>query len=123
MKKLSIEKKTIVLHKNMNKKDLYLDSKKADSCKKNILKQLDIIQKSFDELDSILNKMSMKKTFIDEYNGFSLQCAKKCVSQAQAARSLMMNLESKYNDDQKSILIRELDERISYIEKKLANIE
>ena len=123
MKKLVIEKENVELHKSMNKKKLYLNHKKAESCKKDALKQLDILSKTLNDLESILNKLSLKKAFGDEYNNFAVQCSKKCAAQAQAARSLKENFEFKYNDDQKSILIQELDERISEIEKRLESIK
>ncbi len=123
MKKLILDKTNVELNKKMNKKSLSLDTKKADSIKKNIVKQLDVIYKTLNQLDSILNKMAMKKSFSDEYNGFAVLCAKKCISQAQAARSLITNFETKYNDDQKSILIQDLDDRISFLEEKLAKIK
>ena len=123
MKKLDIEKKNVSLNQNLNKKKVQLDSKKADSHKKNILKQLEVISKSLDEMESILNKMAMKKVFSNEHNALALQCARKCASQAQAARSLIANFEAKYSDDQKTVLIRDLDERISYLEERLANME
>ena len=123
MKKLSFDKVNVELHNNMNKKTLSLDTKKADASKKNIMKQLDIIAKSLNQLESILNRMSMKKSFSDEYNAFALSCAKKCTSQAQAARSLIMNLDTKYNEDQKSVLIKDLDDRISFLEKKISDLQ
>jgi len=123
MKKLSFDKVNVELHKNMNKKTLSLDTKKADASKKNIMKQLDVIAKSLNQLESILNRMSMKKSFSDEYNAFAISCAKKCTSQAQAARSLIMNLDSKYNEDQKSVLIKDLDDRISFLEKKISELQ
>ena len=122
MKKLIIDKSNVTLHKNMNRKNLSLDTKKADSLKKNIVKQLDAISKSLDQIEAILNRMAMKKSFQDEYNGFAIQCARKCVSQAQASRSLIMNIDAKYSEDQKSILIQDLDDRISFLEKKIAKM-
>ncbi len=123
MKKINIEKVSVELHKNMNKRTLSLDTKKADASKKNIIKQLDTISKSLNQLDSILNRMAMKRSFTDDYNGFAILCAKKCTSQAQAAKSLSINLDAKYNDDQKSILIQDLDDRISFLEKKLSKLD
>lgn len=123
MKKLSFDKVNVELHKNMNKKTLSLDTKKADASKKNIMKQLDTVAKSLNQIEATLNRMAMKKAFSDEYNGFAIQCAKKCTSQAQAARSLIMNLDAKYNDDQKSVLIQDLDDRISFLEKKISELK
>lgn len=120
MKKISIEKTNILLHDNMNKKKLSLDAEKMEPLKKNILKSLETIHKSLSDLDVILNKMALKKSFSDEYNIFAQQCAKKCVSQAQSVRTLIDNFEIKYNDDYKSILIQDLDDRISDIERRIA---
>ncbi|MBP5678522.1 MAG: hypothetical protein J6X28_01680 [Bacilli bacterium] len=123
MKKSENEKSNAILHKNMNKKDLSLDSKKADPYKNNIIKQLNTIQKCFSELEPVLNRMAMKRVFSDDCNSLSLQCAKKCSSQAQSARSLMNNIETKYIDDQKSVLIQGLDERISYLEEVISHMQ
>ena len=122
MKKVDNDKENAVLHKNMNRKDLLLEARKADPIKNNIIKQLEIINKSFTELESILNRLAMKKFIGDEANVLAIQCSKKCSSQAQAARSLITNIENKYCDDQKMILIQELDDRISLIEDKLSRM-
>lgn len=123
MKKLNIEKSTIVLRSNMNRKDLSLDAKKADPIKKNILKQLEIIHKSLDEVDSILNRMSIKNFFSDDYKNLVVQCEKKCSTQAKSAATLSDSFDRKYSDDQKEILIQNLDERISYLEERLAKMQ
>ena len=123
MKKTDIEKGNTILHKNMDKKNLSLDTKRADSLKKNIIKQLNIIQKTFDDLEPVLNRLAMKRMFSDDCNSLSMQCAKKCSSQAQAARSLASNLDSKYIDDQKSVLIQDLDDRISSLEERLSHMQ
>ena len=120
MKKISIEKTAVTLHKNMNKKNLSLDAEKMEPIKKSIMKNLQTILKSLNDIDSILNKMALKKSFSEDYNLFAQQCAKRCIAQAQALRSLMDNFESKYNDDHKTILIQDLDDRISDIERRIS---
>ena len=66
--------------------------------------------------------MSMKRLFTDDHHSLSMQCAKKCASQAQSAKSLMANLDLKYMDDEKMILISELDDRITEVEKRIAEL-
>lgn len=120
MKKISIEKTNVTLHENMNKKKLNLNTEKMEPLKKDILKDLENIHKSLIALDSVLSKMALKKSFGEEYNIYAQQIARKCVSQAQSVRSLIDNFEYKYNDDFKTVLIRDLDQRISDVEKRLA---
>ena len=122
MKKINIEKSSVTLSNNVNKKNISLNAEKMDPLKKDILKNLEVIYKCFGELDSLLNKMALKKSFNDEYNALAQQCAKKCVSQAQSVRSLIENLENRYNDDYKTVLIQDLDSRISDIEKRLSTM-
>ena len=122
MKKIETKKSGSLLHENMDRKNLSLDRHKADPFKKNIDKQLGVIQKTLSELEVTLNRMSMKRLFTDDHHSLSMQCAKKCASQAQSARSLMANLDLKYTDDEKMILISELDERITEVEKRIAEL-
>jgi hypothetical protein len=122
MKKIETKKSGSLLHENMDRKNLSLDRRKADPFKKNIDKQLGIIQKTLGELEVTLNRMSMKRLFTDDHHSLSMQCAKKCASQAQSAKSLMANLDLKYMDDEKMILISELDDRITEVEKRIAEL-
>ncbi len=122
MKKIETKKSGSLLHENMDRKNLSLDRRKADPFKKNIDKQLGIIQKTLSELEVTLNRMSMKRLFTDDHHSLSMQCAKKCASQAQSAKSLMANLDLKYMDDEKMILISELDDRITEVEKRIAEL-
>ena len=122
MKKIETKKSSSLLHENMDRKNLSLDRRKADPFKKNIDKQLGIIQKTLSELEVTLNRMSMKRLFTDDHHSLSMQCAKKCSSQAQSAKSLMANLDLKYMDDEKMILISELDDRITEVEKRIAEL-
>lgn len=118
MKKINLGKSTAIINKNVNRKNLYIDNKNADSIKKDIVKQLDAISEIYDKLSEVLNKMSYKKMCSDSYTSVALQCAKECSSQSEIASLLASDVEYKYNDDLKTILINNLDERISYLEKK-----
>ena len=62
----------------------------------------------------------MKKYVIEGNSGFVLQTAKKCLSQAQAARALSINLEAKYSEDQKNLVIEDLNARIAFLEERLS---
>ena len=121
MAKVDLGKPNIVLNDKMNKKDLRLDTSRANPLKKNILKQLGNVSQSFEELESIINKMVLKKMFSDEYNNVSIQCARKCLSQSQISKNLMISFDTKYNDDVKTILIKDLDDRISYLESVISS--
>ena len=118
MKKISLGKATVVMSDNINRKNLYVDTKHTESIKKDIIKQLNDISKIYEKLSDILNKMSYKKMFSGEYNNVSVQCAKKCAVQRDVTEKLREDVEFKYNDDVKSVLIKNLDERISYLESK-----
>ena len=84
-----------------------------------MIKQLNDISKAYDKLSDLLNKMSYKKIFTGDYNSVALQCAKNCNIQNDLAKKLIDDIEYKYNDDVKSILINNLDERITYLESKI----
>lgn len=121
MKKIDLGKPVTSLNEKMNKKELYVDSNKADKIKKNIIKQINALNKAFDECDGLLNKMSYKKVFNDEYTKISVQCGKKCLQQSKAGEKIVSMIEDSYKDDVKSYLIQSLDERISYLENVVLN--
>ena len=118
MKKVNLGKSTVVMSDNVNRKNLYVDTKHADSINKDMVKLLSDINKTYDKLNDILNKMSYKKMFTGEYNSVAVQCSKKCAIQRDNADKLREDIVFKYNDDVKFILIKNLDERISYLESK-----
>ena len=93
MEKFNLGKPTAIIHKNVNRKELYLDVDHATPLKDDIVKQLEIISKSFEEISALLNKMSYKKMFDDECSNISLQCAKKSSLQGQTAKSLSENFD------------------------------
>lgn len=119
MKRVNLGKPTATISENMSRKKLYVDSKHCDSIKKDVIKQLDVLDKSFEQLSSLLNKASYKKLFRDDYNAVALQCSKKSLSQSNNFKQIRNDLELKYNDDVKMALINNLNERISYLEDKL----
>lgn len=118
MKKVSLGKSTVIMSDNVNRKNLSVDIKQASSIKKDMIKQLSDIKKEYEKLSDLLNKMSYKKMFMGDYNSVALQCSKHCDSQIDFVDKLITDFEYKYNDDVKSVLISNLDERISYLESK-----
>jgi len=118
MKKVSLGKSTVIMSDNVNQKNLSVDIKQAGTIKKDMLKQLNDIKKSYEKLSDLLNKMSYKKMFTGDYNSVALQCSKQCDVQGNYVEKLITDFEYKYNDDVKSVLINNLDERISYLENK-----
>ena len=123
MKKVSFGKPTATVSSNMNRKKIYVDSLHADSIKKNIMKQLNVLSKSDEMMGNLLNKMSYKNMFMDDVHSTVLQCSKKYHSLSGEATSIANEFEYQYNDDIKTCLIESLDERISYLENKLLNKE
>jgi len=119
MKRVNLGKPTATIDEKMSRKKLYIDSKHCDSLKKDIAKQLDVLDKSFEQLSVLLNKASYKKLFREDYNAVALQCSKKSLTQSNNFKTIKSNLELKYNDDVKMALINNLNERISYLEDKL----
>ncbi len=113
------EKSKICINSNMNRKSLYLDSKSADPIKKNIEKQLKILSDSYKELSVLLTKMSYKNFLAGDSVQLALQSSMKCAIQSDEASKLLDDFLFHYNDDVKSALIKSLDDRITYLEKKL----
>lgn len=117
MQKIDLGKPTTTINSRMNRKELYMDIKNMDKLKNNLLKQLGSLSKTLIDLDSTLGKLCQKNFFEGDYKDLAIQCSRKCSSQAQSANSLVGNLELKYSDDVKNVAIKNLDERISYLEE------
>lgn len=118
MKKVSLGKSTVIMSDNVNHKNLSVDVKQASAIKKDMLKQLTDIKKNYEKLGDLLNKMSYKKMFTGDFNSVALQCSKQCEFQKSNIERLITDFEYKFNDDVKTVLINNLDERISYLENK-----
>jgi len=116
MKKENIGKNLI--HPNMNRKKIVVD-KHMNSLKKDLIRDLDGLSHSYNQMSSLLNKASYKRMFVDDYNPIALQCSKKCSSMSQNGELLKNQFDTKYNDDVKMSLIDSLNERITYLESKL----
>ena len=104
----------------MNKKKLYLDANHSDSLQKSIVKQLDVLERSFDQMSNLLNKASYKRMIQDNCNALALQSSKKCMALSQTANGLSFEIQYKYNDDYKMNLINSLNERIAYLESRIS---
>ena len=61
VKKFDLGKTTVTLNDNMKNKHVYVNSTKADLIIKDIGKQFDIIVKSLNKIDTVMNKCIYKK--------------------------------------------------------------
>ena len=118
MKKVDLGVSNTVVSKNINRKNIYVDTKHLESTKKDVIKQLNEISSLYEKLGDLLNKLSYKKMVDDEYNPVCIQCSKQCYIQRDEISKLIHDFDYKYNDDVKSALIKNLDDRISYLESK-----
>ena len=113
-------KKGNAIDSKMSKKKLYLDSNHAESIKKEITKQLDVLDHSFNQMSNLLNKASYKRMFQDNVNSVAIKTSKKSMTLSQTANSINNDIKYKYNDDFKMSLINSLNERISYLESRIS---
>lgn len=119
MGKYSLGKATTKISSKMNKNELNLNQDKATPIKMSMMKQFDTIQKSLSNINSCLNKAVSKKVVKGNYATQFKGWAKKCNSQAAAAKKKRTNLNSKYNEDVKNYTIKLLDTRITELEAKI----
>lgn len=110
---------TITIKKSLAKKDAINDSSSASVLIDNISEECSKISNSFNEIASILNKAVYKKIIDGEDTDKFINLSRKCSSLADRISNKSNTLGLKYEDDEKSILINQLNERIEELEKKI----
>lgn len=114
---------TSTLSNVMNKQDFRLDATNSKPLMDNILKQLEIVNETLnnigEDLKTAAEEKYVKGEFITQFIGWS----NKCFSQATAAERVRTDLNYRYCDDVRKYSIQKLDERISILEKKLEVME
>ena len=114
-------KKSLKLNDSINGK-LYLDIDNGSKIEKNIEKNLSSVNKTLQNIGSILNKAVYKKLIKGENVKKTVDLAKKTSSLSDTSSKLCNSLNNKYNNDIKDYNIGELDKRIKNLEKKLSLI-
>ena len=110
------------LSESMNKKKLYLDSANASTIEKEIERQLTSINKTLNNINSILNKAIYKKMVKGDSSKKFIDLSKKISSNIESSNKLANDLALKFDSDFKDYSIGILDSRISELEKKLSII-
>ena len=109
--------------KSLDKNNLFINEAKVVSLSKDMERQLDIIQLSLANINVDLNKLINQKVFKGNKAETLKGLSKKAKSQAGAALKLKNNLIESINSDTQLYPLKVLDERISALEKKIANLD
>lgn len=123
MKRYNLGKPTVTLNNNMKLKNVYVNSTKADLIIKDIEKQIDVIAKTLNKIDTIMNKCVYKKTVKSEDCEAFLGWSRVCEKEAYNIIEIKKDFKYAYNDDVKNYTIKLLDERIAALEKSIAELE
>ena len=123
MKKFDLGKTTVTLNDNMKNKHVYVNSTKADLIIKDIGKQFDIIVKSLNKIDTVMNKCIYKKCVKKEEVENFLGWSKFCEKEALFLNEIKKDFIYAYKDDVKNYTIKLLDDRIAALEKTIAEMD
>lgn len=109
----------ISISKKIKKRDIYVDSDNMDSLIDNIVMNFEIIGKSLNDVESILNKSIYKKIFEGNDIEKVLNLCKDFSFLVDRNLKVGSNLETKYNFSVKDYDINQLNERIDILERKI----
>lgn len=109
----------ISISKKIKKRDIYVDSDNMDSLIDNIVMNFEIIGKSLNDVESILNKSIYKKIFEGNDIEKVLNLCKDFSFLVDRNLKVSSNLETKYNFSVKDYDINQLNERIDILERKI----
>ena len=112
--------KSSKLGKNMKKNNLVVNQKNASPLINDMVKQMSVIEDSLNQVNNILNKVVYKKVIDGKDIDNFLNIGTKCSTTASIFNKLSTNTEIKFNDTLKKYQIKELNERISSLEDKIA---
>ena len=109
----------ISISKKIKKRDIYVDSDNMDSLIDDIVMNFEIIGKSLNDVESILNKSIYKKIFEGNDIEKVLNLCKDFSFLVDRNLKVSSNLETKYNFSVKDYDINQLNERIDILERKI----
>ncbi len=109
----------ISISKKIKKRDIYVDSDNMDSLIDDIVMNFEIIGKSLNDVESILNKSIYKKIFEGNDIEKVLNLCKDFSFLVDRNLKVGSNLETKYNFSVKDYDINQLNERIDILERKI----
>ncbi len=105
-----------------DKKNLYVDNKKAKVLVDDTLKQLEIINSSLSKVSALLfEAVSLKYVKGSRASAFK-GWARKSKAQAAASLKLSNSVHTKLEDDIRDYPIKLLDDRIAELERKIASL-
>ena len=119
MGKYNLGKVTKEVSSRIDKKNLYVNEKKAEPIVKDMEKQLTRIRASLLKINLLLNESTSSKMVKGSRATVFKGWAKKAKSQATTAENLKVLLEASYKHDVDKYPIKMLDDRIAELEKRI----
>lgn len=120
MGKFNLGKSTTKVQEKITKEELYLNEVRADSIIKNILKELDNINTSLQQINITLNRTAKIGAVKGNKASTFKAWARKSKEQGNNAIKLKDKITVKYNKDVRDYPVKLLDDRIAELEKKIA---
>ena len=122
MGKYNLGKVTEEVSSRIDKKNLYVNEKKAEPIVKDMEKQLTRIRTSLLKINLLLNESTSSKMVKGSRATVFKGWAKKAKSQATTAENLKVLLEASYKHDVDKYPIKMLDDRIAELEKRIVEL-
>ena len=122
MGKYSLGKANITINSKMSKDELNLKSSKATPIKNDMVKQLETIKDSLNNIGNYMNTAAKKGVVKGSYAEAFKGWAKKSKEQSDAANKRKNSLSNKYNEDVKNYTIKLLSDRLSMLETKISQM-
>lgn len=122
MGKYNLGKVTKEVSSRIDKKNLYVNEKKAEPIVKDMEKQLTRIRASLLKINLLLNESTSSKMVKGSRATVFKGWAKKAKSQATTAENLKVLLEASYKHDVDKYPIKMLDDRIAELEKRIMEL-
>lgn len=119
MGKYSLGDTEVVISEKINKKQLFVDEKCADSIISDIENELLAIEKSFMKVQLLINQFVNMGVVAGKRGVAFKSWARKAKSQANQAEKLIDSMKNNYQADVKNYPIQLLDQRIAELEKKI----
>lgn len=123
MGKYSLGKSNSSINEQITKDNLFIDEKRCSKLVNSIDKNLELIEQSMLNVESLLNKSLSMGVVTSSRNKVFKSWSRKCKSQANSANNLREKVTNSYEEDVRYYPIKLLEDKITALEDKVAQLE